>query len=71
MLPGVGAFGRCMEALRDAGLDDVALDAIDGGRPFLGICVGMQMLFDGSEECPGAVGPRRAARHRALAAGRR
>jgi glutamine amidotransferase len=56
VLPGVGNFGRCMEALRDARLDDVALAAIDGGRPFLGICVGMQMLFDASEECAGAVG---------------
>ena len=46
VLPGVGAFGRCMEALRDAGLEDVALDAVASGRPFLGICVGMQMLFD-------------------------
>jgi glutamine amidotransferase len=56
VLPGVGNFGRCMEALHDARLDDVALAAIDDGRPFLGICVGMQMLFDGSEESPGAVG---------------
>jgi glutamine amidotransferase len=56
VLPGVGNFGRCMEALRDARLDDVALAAIDDGRPFLGICVGMQMLFDASEECPGATG---------------
>jgi imidazole glycerol-phosphate synthase subunit HisH len=56
VLPGVGNFGRCMEALRDARLDDVALAAIEDGRPFLGICVGMQMLFDASEECPGAVG---------------
>jgi len=56
VLPGVGNFGRCMEALREARLDDVALAAIEGGRPFLGICVGMQMLFDASEECPGAVG---------------
>jgi imidazole glycerol-phosphate synthase subunit HisH len=56
VLPGVGNFGRCMEALREAHLDDVALAAIEGGRPFLGICVGMQMLFDASEECPGAVG---------------
>jgi glutamine amidotransferase len=52
VLPGVGNFGRCMEALRDAGLDDVALDAVSSGRPFLGICVGMQMLFDGSDESP-------------------
>ena len=56
VLPGVGNFGRCMEALRHARLDGVALDAIDSGRPFLGICVGMQMLFDASEESPGAAG---------------
>jgi imidazole glycerol-phosphate synthase subunit HisH len=55
-LPGVGNFGRCMEALREARLDTVALDAVASGRPFLGICVGMQMLFDGSEESPGASG---------------
>jgi glutamine amidotransferase len=56
VLPGVGNFGRCMEALHDARLDGVALDAIERGRPFLGICVGMQMLFDSSEECPGVAG---------------
>jgi glutamine amidotransferase len=56
VLPGVGAFGRCMEALRDRGLDAVAWSAIDAQQPFLGVCVGMQMLFDGSEESPGATG---------------
>jgi imidazole glycerol-phosphate synthase subunit HisH len=56
VLPGVGAFGRCMEALRDARLDAAALDAVASGRPFLGICVGMQMLFDGSDEDPSAIG---------------
>ena len=56
VLPGVGAFGRCMEALRAARLDDVALEAIERGVPFLGICVGMQMLFDGSDESPGVDG---------------
>ncbi len=56
VLPGVGNFGRCMEALRDARLDTVALDAVASGRPFLGICVGMQMLFDASDESPGARG---------------
>jgi glutamine amidotransferase len=50
VLPGVGAFGACMDALRDTGLEQPALDAVASGRPFLGICVGMQMLFDGSEE---------------------
>ena len=52
VLPGVGAFGRCMEALRASGLDRVALDAIAGGTPFLGICVGMQMLYERSDESP-------------------
>jgi len=50
VLPGVGAFGACMRALRSVGLDRPALDAVVSGRPFLGICVGMQMLFDRSEE---------------------
>jgi glutamine amidotransferase len=56
VLPGVGAFGACMNALRDIGLESVALDAVASGVPFMGICVGMQMLFDGSEEDPGARG---------------
>lgn len=56
VLPGVGAFGRCMEALRDSGLEPVVFDAIASGRPFLGICVGLQMLFDASDEDPGAEG---------------
>ncbi len=56
VLPGVGAFGRCMEALRATGLDKVAFDAIARGVPFLGICIGMQLLYDGSEENPGSDG---------------
>jgi imidazole glycerol-phosphate synthase subunit HisH len=52
VLPGVGNFGRCMEALRMSGLDDVALGAVRSGRPFAGICVGMQLLYEGSEESP-------------------
>ena len=56
VLPGVGAFGACMDALRACGLDTVALDAAASARPFLGICVGMQMLFEGSTESPGATG---------------
>jgi imidazole glycerol-phosphate synthase subunit HisH len=56
VLPGVGAFGACMDALRDVQLETVARDAVASGVPFLGICVGMQMLFDGSEEDPGARG---------------
>ena len=56
VLPGVGAFGRCMEALRDSGLENAALGAIAQGKPFLGICVGMQMLYDRSEEDPDVKG---------------
>jgi imidazole glycerol-phosphate synthase subunit HisH len=56
VLPGVGAFGACMDALRSSGLDEVALDAVDAGKPFLGICVGMQLLYDGSDEDPDAKG---------------
>jgi glutamine amidotransferase len=56
VLPGVGAFGACMAALREADLEDAVEEAVDSGRPFLGICVGMQMLFDGSEEDESAVG---------------
>lgn len=52
VLPGVGAFGRCMEELRAHGLDEQAIGAIESGRPFLGICVGLQMLYEGSEEDP-------------------
>ncbi len=56
VLPGVGAFGRCMEALRRGGLDDLAHEAVAADRPFLGICIGMQMLFEASEESPDATG---------------
>jgi imidazole glycerol-phosphate synthase subunit HisH len=56
VLPGVGNFGRCMQALRATGLDGAALDAVADGRPFLGICVGMQMLYESSDESPGVAG---------------
>jgi len=56
VLPGVGAFGACMRALRDAGLESTCHAAVESGRPFLGICVGMQMLFDGSDEDPDDTG---------------
>ena len=56
VLPGVGNFGACMTALREAGLEDSVHEAINSGRPFLGICVGMQMLFERSEESPGVAG---------------
>ena len=56
VLPGVGAFGACMNALREAGLEAVVHESVASRRPFLGICVGMQMLFDGSEEDQAARG---------------
>src|SRR5690606_37807623 len=50
VLPGVGAFGKARENLRALGLDEAILGALDEGRPFLGICLGLQLLFDASEE---------------------
>lgn len=50
ILPGVGAFGECMQALRESGVVPALLDAVQHGTPLLGICLGMQMLFDQSEE---------------------
>jgi len=52
VLPGVGNFGRCMEALAETGLGAVAIEAAGSGRPFIGICVGMQLMFEGSAEAP-------------------
>ena len=56
VLPGVGAFGACARALRDSGLDEVVRLCISDGRPFLGICVGLQLLFESSEEDPDVAG---------------
>ena len=50
VLPGVGAIGAAMESLKSKGLDKVVHEYIATGKPFLGICLGMQMLFDTSEE---------------------
>ena len=50
VLPGVGAFGACMQNLTRLGLVEPVRAAIAAGRPFLGICLGMQLLFDESEE---------------------
>ncbi len=56
VLPGVGAFGRCARALRSSGLDKAATYALEHGVPFLGICVGFQLLYEGSDEDPGQEG---------------
>ena len=53
LLPGVGAFGDCMANLEKSGLIPVIMDSLHSGKPFLGICLGMQLLFDGSDEAPG------------------
>jgi glutamine amidotransferase len=50
VLPGVGAFGAAIDTLRESHLEQVALEAAASGRPFLGICVGMQLLFTEGEE---------------------
>jgi len=50
VLPGVGAFGDCMAGLRRAGLVQAILQAVGTGKPFLGICVGMQVLFEKGQE---------------------
>jgi len=52
VLPGVGAFGACAAALRQSGLDVAVGDVVRRGVPFLGICVGFQLLFEGSDEDP-------------------
>jgi glutamine amidotransferase len=56
VLPGVGAFGACARALADSGLEAVAISAIEAEVPFLAVCVGFQLLYDGSDESPDAVG---------------
>lgn len=56
VLPGVGAMARCMDALTASGLRQVVIDATESGKPFLGVCVGMQMLHAGSEEHGGVEG---------------
>ena len=56
VLPGVGAFGDCLEQLRARGLEAPIQAYLQSGKPFLGICVGMQMLFEASEESPGVQG---------------
>ena len=65
VLPGVGAFGDAMENLKKTGLTDTVCELVASGKPFLGICLGLQLLFEGrseehtsegSEEAPGVPG---------------
>ena len=56
ILPGVGAFGDAMEKLRSYGLDKVIYEVVERKIPFLGICLGLELLFDKSDETPGVKG---------------
>ena len=56
VLPGVGSFGDTVDSLNKFGIGDTAVDYIKSGKPFFGICLGLQLLFPGSEESPGAKG---------------
>ena len=56
VLPGVGAFGDCMRKLRERGMDEACPRVYRAGKPFLGVCIGLQVLFEGSEESPDVEG---------------
>lgn len=56
VLPGVGAFGDCVRNLRERSMTGPIKDFIESGRPFLGICLGFQVLFESSEEASGEEG---------------
>ncbi len=56
ILPGVGAFGDAMERLCETGLDEVVKEVAESGKPLLGICLGLQLMFESSEETPGVKG---------------
>lgn len=56
VLPGVGAFGDCMEKLRERGLDEACREVFRSGKPFMGVCVALQIVFDSSTETPGVAG---------------
>ena len=56
VLPGVGAFGKCIENLESFGLLDFIRNLIENDKLYLGICLGMQILFESSEEAPGVKG---------------
>ncbi len=56
ILPGVGCFKDAMDKIKEYKLDNVIYDVVDSGKPFLGICLGLQLLYKTSEESPGATG---------------
>jgi imidazole glycerol-phosphate synthase subunit HisH len=56
VLPGVGAFGDCVRKLRERGMDEACMEVYRSGKPFLGVCVALQVFFEGSEESPGVEG---------------
>ena len=56
ILPGVGSFGDAMDCIINSGLFDTVKQAADGTRPFLGVCLGLHLLFEESEESPGVKG---------------
>lgn len=56
ILPGVGSFGDAMDSIRKNGLEDTIKKAADGSKPFLGICLGLQLLFSASDESPNVKG---------------
>ena len=56
VLPGVGAFGDCMKKLRERGMEAVCQETYRSGKPFLGVCVALQVFFERSEESPGVDG---------------
>ncbi len=56
LLPGVGSFGKTVDTMDSFGLKDTTVEFIKSGKPFMGICLGLQLLFDKSEESPEAEG---------------
>lgn len=56
VLPGVGAFGDCMKNFKASGLMDAVMRAVENNKPVMGICVGLQIMFEGSEESPDVKG---------------
>lgn len=56
VVPGVGHFGQCVRQFEAGGLGQLAGDWVQAGRPLLGVCVGMQILYEGSDEAPGTPG---------------